>query len=237
MSDAEAADRFAESISVRLLLEDLGLRERPARSTLVENLNAVSNGTRELLLDCQLADILAEGLDDFRELTVDSTAVKGCSAHPNEARLAWAFLERAARLLANLAKAGHGRFLPGWTEAWLGEMKQLAFEINTVRGKASGHRRKTLYRQLLARGDKVFAHLHGQAAAAFAGWQSGAGVRPYRIHARLQETLAQVMADSRGGQTCLFKRERWFFRIEGAHGGHLRARTRSVSAIICGICG
>ena len=42
-----------------------------------DNLNAVSNDTRELILDCQIAMALGEGLDDFRRTTVDSTAVAG----------------------------------------------------------------------------------------------------------------------------------------------------------------
>jgi hypothetical protein len=62
-----------ESITVKLWLEHLGLQLPPA-STLSDNLNAVSNQTRRLILQVQLRFIVQERLDDFQKCFIDSTA-------------------------------------------------------------------------------------------------------------------------------------------------------------------
>ena len=49
----------------------------PGRSTLTELVNAISSATREKILDAQLFVVLGEGWNDFKKLTVDSTAVEG----------------------------------------------------------------------------------------------------------------------------------------------------------------
>ena len=48
LTDNDAADRFTESLSVLLYLENRGMK-RPGRTTLLENVNAVSNRTLSLI--------------------------------------------------------------------------------------------------------------------------------------------------------------------------------------------
>ena len=48
----------------------------PGVTTIIDNLNVISQKTRELIFDRQIARILGEGLDDFKALTIDSTSVK-----------------------------------------------------------------------------------------------------------------------------------------------------------------
>ena len=57
---------------------------------------AVSLATRELIFDRQIAMILGEKLDDFKSLTVDSTAVKANSAWPTDAKILTGLLRRAS---------------------------------------------------------------------------------------------------------------------------------------------
>lgn len=64
-----------ESISVYVWLQGIGL-EMPGVSTILENINAVSLTTRELIFNRQIARILGEELDAFQKQTIDSTSVK-----------------------------------------------------------------------------------------------------------------------------------------------------------------
>jgi hypothetical protein len=49
----------------------------PSANSVYDNINAVSNATRQYILDAQIRMIIDEKLDDFKELTFDSTAVSG----------------------------------------------------------------------------------------------------------------------------------------------------------------
>jgi hypothetical protein len=62
-----------ESMTLHWWLENLGLSLPPA-STLSDNLNAVSNATRDFIHKAQLRYIIHERLDDFSSLYLDSTA-------------------------------------------------------------------------------------------------------------------------------------------------------------------
>ncbi len=73
---SQPARRFLhESMSLYGFLQNRGL-SMPAVTTILENVNLVSQGTIELICRKQIALILCEDLDDFKQLTIDSTAVK-----------------------------------------------------------------------------------------------------------------------------------------------------------------
>ena len=61
-----------ESMSLYGFLQNRGLT-MPGVSTILENVNQVTLGTRKLLWDKQIAAVLKEELDDFKKLTIDST--------------------------------------------------------------------------------------------------------------------------------------------------------------------
>jgi hypothetical protein len=151
-----AAQRFLrESISLYAFLQDRGL-SMPAPTTILENVNVVSHATRELIFDRQIAMILNLGLDDFKHLTLDSTAVKANSAWPTDAKILTGLLMRAARLGQKLAVFAVENFRSGWVPRWLEEMDKGVFQISLVAGKArSKGKLKKHYRQLLARGRKA----------------------------------------------------------------------------------
>jgi hypothetical protein len=109
-----------------------------------------------LIFDKQIALILGEDLDDFKSLTIDSTAVKANSSWPTDAKILTGLLMRANRLGQKLHFFGLEDFSQGWVPRWLEEMDKLVFRICLAAGKAkSKGKLKQHYRQLLKRGRKA----------------------------------------------------------------------------------
>ena len=73
LSTKESRMFLRESMSLYGFLEQRGLK-MPGVSTILDNVNALSYTTRELIFDRQVSRILQESLDDFKSLTIDSTA-------------------------------------------------------------------------------------------------------------------------------------------------------------------
>ena len=150
------ARRFLrESMSLYGFLQDRGL-SLPGATTILENVNLVSHATRELIFDKQIALILGQELDDFKRLTIDSTAVKANSSWPTDAKILTGLLMRAARLGQKMHLWGLENFTQGWVPRWLEEMDKGVFQICLVAGKAKSRGKlKKRYRQLLGRGRKA----------------------------------------------------------------------------------
>ena len=150
------ARRFIkESMSLYYFLECRRLK-LPGITTILENVNLVSEGTLKLIFDSQIAMILGEGLDNFKELTLDGTAVKASSSWPTDGKVLVGLLTRANRLGQKLNLFGLENFRQGWVPRWLQEMDGLDFKICLVAGKAKSRGKlKKHYRQLLQRGRKA----------------------------------------------------------------------------------
>ncbi len=84
----------------------------PGKSTLVENLNLVSPRTMGLIHLAQLEMSSVEDLDDFLELTIDSTSVWANSAWPTDGKLILGLLERVFRMGEELKKYGLRAIIP-----------------------------------------------------------------------------------------------------------------------------
>ena len=110
-----------ESMSLYGFLQNRGL-SMSAVTTILENVNLVSQGTRELIFRKQIELILRENLDDFKKLTIDSTSVKANSCWPTDARILTGLLMRANRLGQKLHVFGLENFRLGWVPRWLVEM-------------------------------------------------------------------------------------------------------------------
>ncbi|MDP4031817.1 MAG: transposase, partial [Pseudorhodobacter sp.] len=153
---SQPARRFLyESMSLYGFLQNRGL-SMPAVTTILENVNLVSQGTRDLIFRKQIALILREDLDDFKKLTIDSTAVKANSCWPTDARILTGLLMRANRLGQKLHIFGLDDFRLGWVPHWLAEMDRQEFQICLAAGKPkSKGKLKKRYRQLLKRGQKA----------------------------------------------------------------------------------
>ena len=156
-------DRMRDSRTLEAFLAQRGMR-MPGLRTIGDNINAVSNRTRELILDCQIAMALDEELDDFRRITADSTAVAANSEWPTDSGMLLKLLGRATRVGAKLKLFGLPQLRHGHTTRWLKEMKAFDFSINITTGKAKSEgKRKRLYRKFLRRAAKTAAYLAEEA--------------------------------------------------------------------------
>ena len=153
---SKPARRFLrESMSRHGFLQDRGL-SMPGWTTILENVNAVSYGTRELIFDKQIAFVLQEGLDDFKESTLDSTSVEANSSWPTDGKILIGLLSRTHGLGQKLDLFGLKNFRPGWVPRWLDKMHQLEFRICLNAGKANSKgKMKKSSRQLLKQGRKT----------------------------------------------------------------------------------
>ena len=99
----DAATLMQESQTLHVFFANLGL-EMPGQSTLTELVNAVTNETRERILDAQVARVAGLGWDDFSTMLQDSTHVEGNTAWPTDSRLLVALVARMLRIGASLPR-------------------------------------------------------------------------------------------------------------------------------------
>jgi hypothetical protein len=141
---------FSESKTIEILLKSCNESKRPGFSTISENINAVSNETRELIFDYQILMIADDGLDDFKELTIDSTSVKGNSAWPTDSGILTGLVKRLYHRGKKLHKFGirdiADRRFPNIIKNMKNYSKQISFGVNKPKSKI---KRKRLYRKLL----------------------------------------------------------------------------------------
>jgi len=124
-----------ESMSLHVFLESRG-HKMPGATTILENINAVSNGTRDLIHDCQIEKIKEDGLDHFQKLLIDSTSVKANSAWPTDAKMILGLLSRAHNLGQKLGRLGLLNFKSSRMPTWLEKLDRLELTINLTSGKA-----------------------------------------------------------------------------------------------------
>ena len=159
VSDQKAYMFLCESMSLNDFLHNRGL-QLPGKSTLLENLNLVSEKTLEKIHRAQLSMALGENLDDFKELTIDSTSVKASSAWPTDGKMILGLLERVFHLGGELEKFGLRGFNAGHLPRWFKEMGQIEFQICLNAGKAHSNRKmKKGYKKFLEKAGKALKAL------------------------------------------------------------------------------
>ena len=162
ISDQDARDRLLDSMILHLYLSSRNLLF-PGWTTILENLNAISQETRDFILETQLKIILEEELDDFSEAILDSTAVEANSAWPTDAGMLLALLERAFRTSQKLEAFGLTNVPKWWMPQWLKKLHQLHFRINNGAGQTkSKGKLKKYYRQFLRTVYKMLDYLIGE---------------------------------------------------------------------------
>ena len=170
---------MTESVTFLLLLRNLGIR-MPGQSTLTELANAVSNSTRQRILDAQAAQVLHLGLDDFTTMLQDSTHVEGNTQWPTDSRLMVSLAARLLRFGASLPRLQLPVVDAPSARTALNEMVALDREIDMSHGKKDGARaRRRRYEKLLRRARRVRRQLAPQVAA-LAGHIEALDVRPSR---------------------------------------------------------
>jgi len=145
-------DLVVESQSLEAVLAPY-CRNLPGRTTILENLNVLSDATMEAIQALQLADARGEGLDDFEKIAVDSTAVKASSAWPTDSKTIRDLCGRYLRAEKRLRPFG---FDPGgnacclrWEEQLDGLHKAIGMAGS---GTSAPARRKRLYREFYLTG-------------------------------------------------------------------------------------
>lgn len=147
----DTATMMQESITLRVFFANLGLK-MPGRSTLTELVNAVSNETRQCILDAQVAWVLALAWDDFSVILQDSTHVQGNTEFPTDSRLLVALVSRVLRVGASLARVHLPAFTSLKVRRHLDAMITLDRAIDMSRGTREGTRtRRQRYKSLLWR--------------------------------------------------------------------------------------
>ncbi len=194
LTSRKARTFLKESISLHVFFENHGF-SLPCRTTLQDNVNCVSNGTRNLILDCQIRKVQREGLDDFEKLLIDSTSVSANSAWPTDAKIINGLISRIYRSGRKLHKFGFINFRVFRMEDWLKEMHSLEFTINLAAGKANSKGRlKKHYRRLLNRGLQALAFLAGELVCFEERYAPYGGLLPSRLIC-LENVIAQMKDD------------------------------------------
>ena len=121
ISDHAASERIKDSISIRNVLAHYSY-DIPGINTIRENLNAVTNETRTLILKCQSLLIIEKGLDDFSRIYIDSTHVSGNTSYPTDVSILYKLLDRAYRSFILLNDFGFPS-LDSWIETRQVRMK------------------------------------------------------------------------------------------------------------------
>jgi hypothetical protein len=154
-------DLVRESTTVEIMLRHHDMT-MPGESTINENAGAVSNRTRRMIHRLQVRYARAEGLDDFAEMTIDSTAARADTAWPTDSLIILKLLDRIWRIGSDLEQYGTENLQRHWTEQWLGKMKRENLAIAMAEGK--GERRKH-YREFFDPAEKALAHLEAERQA------------------------------------------------------------------------
>ncbi len=160
LTSAASRRILEESMSLRILVENEGLDSMPAPNTITSHLNNLSLSLREDIHDAQIRDFLREGLDDFKDLTLDSTSVFANSEWPTDGKTVVGLVARTLRTGRVFGKLGFPAFRQWHVPTWIEEMSALEFNICLSAGKAHSRRKmKRLYGKLFAKVRKASARL------------------------------------------------------------------------------
>ena len=191
----EAVTFLRESATLEWVLRGRGVN-LPGATTILENINVLSEATLGLIHRTQLLRAMGEGLEDFRDLSVDSTSVEASSRWPTDSSSIERLLERAWRLGRSLDRWGLPAFKSGCAERWLKEIAKLDFQISTLKEQPGAKRkRRRLYRDLYLTACKMGEKLLGQQREALKAYSEQAGrLVPSRREA-CEAALEQIVED------------------------------------------
>jgi len=199
---AKVTSQMVESITLRVFFTNLDL-DMPGRSTLTELVNAVSNDTRLLVLDAQVAQALQLNLDDFETFLQDSTHVDGNTSWPTDSRLMVDLVARLIRVGEGLERVHLSPIDCDRIRKRFQKMIRLSREIDFSHGKKNGKRtRRRRYEKLLRMSQGIHNHLRpnvekraveAKALDVLPSQQAIAERAVHRLHADL-DALQQVCA-------------------------------------------
>lgn len=161
VTDREVCDRFKDSITLYIFFSNLNIK-MPAPTTILENINSLSPETRDLIMKCQLEDILKNGLDDFNYALFDSTSVEASSCWLTDAGVIFRLLERVYAYGEKLEDFGISSIPQFYFKDWLKTLKELLFKINNTQGtkkSPKAEKVKPLYCEYLKTAHKAYEYL------------------------------------------------------------------------------
>ncbi len=159
VTDKESTERMLDSFTLNQALKSLGTG-MPGFTTILENINAVSEKTRQLIFDAQIEQILEEGFENFENCQIDSTSIKASSEWPTDSGIALKLFSRTLHYLNSLKTFGLPSFKKWHSENWNSKLKKLNFKINNIAGKANSKGKiKKYYRQFLNTSQKFHDYL------------------------------------------------------------------------------
>ena len=171
VSDQVAAERIKDSISIQLVLNHHGC-STPGINTIRENLNKISPGTRQLILERQAWYIIENKFDDFRETYIDSTAVAANTDFPTDIDILNKLLNRVLNSLNALSDFGLTVDLDSWTITRFKKMgKHLKF-VNMNASKGIKGKVKEEYRSFINLADKVILSLDAAREKLTSTWET-----------------------------------------------------------------
>lgn len=130
----EAKDFLTESLTLRLYLVKEGMK-MPSLSTIIENTNKVSQQTLDAILDAQIQWIKERGLDDFRDIMIDSTVSQANSCWPTDSGLMLALVKRLLRGLEKMEMFDLPKLEPQDISGVVEDLHLLNFQIACAAGK------------------------------------------------------------------------------------------------------
>ena len=138
-----------ESKTMEIFLGNRGLK-MPSANSVYDNINAISNQTRQFIMDAQIRQITDENLDDFKLLTADSTSVSGNVSWPRDSNLMTQLIKRAYTHGKSLHRFEINDIQTRYFPRLIREMNSLSNKINMESGKpGSQKKRRKYYRKLL----------------------------------------------------------------------------------------
>ena len=153
--DSKTATTLAESRTLEILFVNFGMK-MPGASTILDNINALTPATLDLILDAQIKLATFEKLDDFKELVVDSTHCAGNTVWPTDSGTIAGLSIRGEHLLRSLAKYGIRIKMPAVQQSMLGTIEEIHKNIQLSAGKKdSAKKRGVLYRKQMKIARKV----------------------------------------------------------------------------------
>lgn len=145
---------LCDSITIQSWLSKYGINKLPGATTILENVNMVSNETREKILTAQCEMVLDEGFDDFTTTIVDSTAVAANTAYPTDVAMLQKHLKRAHRTLEAISeKIIKAPISNVYFDKWFKELNHSVFTL--VMNKVKGKKKKKECRNLLKTALKI----------------------------------------------------------------------------------
>ncbi|MEI8026308.1 MAG: transposase [Pseudomonadota bacterium] len=185
--DSKTATTLAESRTLEILFVNFGMK-MPGASTILDNINAVTPATLDLILDAQIKLATFEKLDDFKELVFDSTHCAGNTAWPTDSGTIAGLSIRGEHLLRSLANHGIRIKMPAVQQSMQETIEEIHKNIQLSAGKKdSAKKRGVLYRKQMRIARKVRKQLdkgHQRAKEKLAG---------LRIMPSQQRTITKIL--------------------------------------------